>query len=251
MGGVGVRRLLGPSTLPQVHGASDLRAASQRGRHAHVRGVGSEVSVSAASEEALPALCRRPHLCTVWNCPGRGDSAGGPRGRACPPRGWGASYMPESCGTAPGTRHRETTVPMGSRRRPLCQEDRIMCLRRPWGPSLLGLEQTREGSSPGHVERLGQVSFWCWGPASSASPGHGDPPCRGAGQAQALERVLVWPLQGWEQAVHSDHRHQLPGTVGDTSGRRGTAVPSAAPALSATLAASLHLPASWVRTWAR
>ena len=30
---------------------------------------------------------------------------------------------------------------------------------------------------------------------------------------QALERVLVWPLQGWEQAVHSDHGHQPPGTV--------------------------------------
>lgn len=29
---------------------------------------------------------------------------------------------------------------------------------------------------------------------------------------QALERVLVWALQGWEQAVHSDHGHQPPGT---------------------------------------
>lgn len=29
---------------------------------------------------------------------------------------------------------------------------------------------------------------------------------------QALERVLVWPLQGWEYAVHSDHGHQPPDT---------------------------------------
>lgn len=36
---------------------------------------------------------------------------------------------------------------------------------------------------------------------------------------QALERVLVWPLQGWEYAVHSDHGHQPPDTV---KGRVGT-----------------------------
>lgn len=35
----------------------------------------------------------------------------------------------------------------------------------------------------------------------------------GAGQTQALERVLVWPLQGWEHAVHLDHGHQSPDTV--------------------------------------
>ena len=52
---------------------------------------------------------------------------------------------------------------------------------------------------------------------------------------QALERVLVWPRQGWEHAVLSHHGHQPPGTVEANGGHRGAAIPPLAPTLSAPL----------------
>lgn len=150
---------------------------------------GSEVSitVSPASEGTLPGLCRRPHLCTVWNCPGRGDSACGSRGRACPPQGWGASYMPESCGTAPGTRHRETMVPMGSRCRPLCQEDRIT-LGGPGGPACWDWSR---------CVRAAHLGTWRgWGRSRSGAEPRPPLPPQGTGTLRAEEQDRRRPWSG-------------------------------------------------------
>lgn len=130
------RHLLGPS-LAQFHGVSALRALPQRKWYAcvyvvrargggemggRVRCRGSKVrgSISLALQATTTTchLCRNPHPCTEWNCPGRGDSA------------LGASYTLGCDGTAPGTRHRETTVPTGSRLHPLRQKYKSIPL--PW-----------------------------------------------------------------------------------------------------------------------
>lgn len=140
--------LLGPS-LAQFNGVSALRALPQRKWYAcvyvvraggggevggRVRCRGSKVrgSISLALQATTTTchLCRNPHPCTEWNCPGRGDSACGPQGRAGLPQRWGASYMLGCDGTAPGTRHRETTVPTGSRLHPLRQKYKSIPL--PW-----------------------------------------------------------------------------------------------------------------------
>lgn len=232
-------------------GQQGERPVPQREGHACVGGVKGQSQHLPSLTRGLPRLCERSHLSIEWNCPGRGDSACDPQGRACLLQGWGASCMPGSGGTAPGTHHRETMVPMGSRLHPLCQKDRITCLGRPRRPRLLGLEETSDNISPGHSPGLGHGSLWCWVPDCPASSGQRDPPCWGTGQEQVLERVLVCPLQGWEHAVHSDHGHQPPGTAGVNGQHWGTAILSPVPAISGTLAASPHLPPSWVHTWAR
>ena len=58
--------------------------------------------------------------------------------------------------------------------------------------------------------------------------------------------------QGWEHAVHSDHRHQALGTVGVNGEPWGTAIPPPVPALPAPQdTAFSHLALSRVHTWAR
>lgn len=78
---------------------SDLKASPQSDMH--VCTVKNQSQYLPSLHRTLPDLCGSPHLCIMWNCPGKGICACGPQDRACPPRVRGLATFPGPMGLSP------------------------------------------------------------------------------------------------------------------------------------------------------